>query len=434
MQKALKRFTLPGYVTYYGTTKKVMIPTEYQEKDEELRGVWFSTVGNIDIPRMTNPDEIKQYLLGVINKVKEFNMNTVVFQVRPMNDAFYPSKLNPWSRYITGTEGKDPGFDVFGYFVEEAKKAGITTHAWINPYRVTGQKLDELNMTKQEFLNKLDKKNFARKHPECVISTSLSKLILDPASSKVRKFVTDTVVEIAKNYDIKAIHIDDYFYPYEPIADEDEERKFKESKFDKLSDFRRNNVDKLIKMISQKLKKLEKKIEFGISPFGIYRTNAKFFEKDEVDEASWDKGSNNHKGCFSCYKGLYADVYLWMKKKWIDYVVPQNYFDFSNTKIDEKGEETCRVRYADLAKWWSWAAKKTDTKLYMGQGFYRYSDEGDWSNPEEIINQLRFNQVFPNIKGTLFFTYKNFVEEKVPSAVKARELLKELWKKPAKEI
>jgi len=351
-----------------------------------------------------------------------------------MNDAFYPSKLNPWSRYITGTEGKDPGFDVFGYFVEEAKKAGITTHAWINPYRVTGQKLDELNMTKQEFLNKLDKKNFARKHPECVISTSLSKLILDPASSKVRKFVTDTVIEIAQNYDIKAIHIDDYFYPYEPIADEDEERKFKESKFDKLSDFRRNNVDKLIKMISQKLKKLEKKIEFGISPFGIYRTNAKFFEKDEVDEASWDKGSNNHKGCFTCYKGLYADVYLWMKKKWIDYVVPQNYFDFSNTKIDEKGEETCRVRYADLAKWWSWAAKKTDTKLYMGQGFYRYSDEGDWSNPEEIINQLRFNQVFPNIKGTLFFTYKNFVEEKVPSAVKARELLKELWKKPAKEI
>ena len=100
-----------------------------------------------------------------------------------------------------------------------------------------------------------------------------------------------------------------------------------------------------------------------------------------------------------------------MKKKWIDYVVPQNYFDFSNTKIDEKGEETCRVRYADLAKWWSWAAKKTGTKLYMGQGFYRYSEEGDWSNPEEIINQLRFNQVFPNIKGTCFHI-QNFVEEK----------------------
>lgn len=434
MNKSLKRFTLPGYVTYYGTNKKVMIPTDYQEKDEELRGVWFSTVANIDMDIMTNPDEIKQYLLGVISKVKEFNMNTVVFQVRPMNDAFYPSKLNPWSRYITGVEGKDPGFDVFGFFVEEAKKAGITTHAWINPYRVTGQKLDELKMTKEEFVKTLHKKNFARRHPECVILTEHSKLILDPASQKVRKFVSDTVLEIARNYDIKAVHIDDYFYPYEPIADADEESKFKESKFEKLSDFRRNNVDKLIKMISQKLKKLDKKVEFGISPFGIYRTNSKFFDVGEEDEASWDKGSNNHKGCYSCYKGLYADVYLWMKKKWIDYVVPQNYFDFSNTKIDENGVETCRVRYADLAKWWSWAAAKTKVKLYMGQGFYRYSDVGDWANPEEIINQLKFNQVFPNVKGTVFFTYKNFVEDKHQSAIKARELLKELWTKEVPEI
>ncbi|MDD3170865.1 MAG: family 10 glycosylhydrolase [Bacilli bacterium] len=433
MQKALKRYTLPGYVTYYGTTKKVMIPVEYQEKEEELRGVWFSTVANIDIPQMTDEEKIKEYLLGVIKKVKEYNMNTVVFQVRPMNDAFYQSKLNPWSRYITGVEGKNPGFDVFGFFVEEAKKEGITTHAWINPYRVSTQKLSDLNQTKEEYLKTLDKNNFARRHPECVIETSLTKLILDPSSSKVRKFVTDTVIEIAKNYDIKAVHIDDYFYPYEPIADPLEEEKFKKTKFTKISDFRRNNVDKLIKMISVNLKKLDKKVEFGISPFGIYRTNSKLFD-DLDDEAAWDKGSNNHKGCFSCYKGLYADVYLWMKKKWIDYITPQDYFDFSNTKIDENNQEVCRVRYADLAKWWSWAAKKTGIKLYMGQGIYRYSDEGDWANPEEIINQLKFNTLFPNIMGTMFFTYKNFVEDKYESCVKGRELIKQLWTKPVKEI
>lgn len=431
--KPIKRFTNEGNITYYKSEKEVLVPEVCPEKEEELRGVWFSTVNNIDINKMESVDQYKEYLLSVINKVKEYHMNTIVFQVRPCNDAWYESKLNPWTEFITGKQGKYPGFDVFGWFVEEAKKAGLTVHAWINPYRINSTKLSDLNLTKEEYLNSLDDMNFAKKHPELAIETDLHKLILDPSSEEVRDFVSDTVLEIASNYDVKAVHIDDYFYPYEAIVDPKEDEKFKKSGFNKLSDFRRNNVDKLIKMIHDKLNTLDKKVEFGISPFGIYRTNTKWFK--EPNESSWDKGSDNHFSCYNCYSGLYADVYKWMEEKWIDYVVPQNYFDMDYWKTAEDGTVYEVVKYADLAKFWSWACKETNVKLYMGQGLYRVKeDAGNWSNPEEIINQLKFNSTLDNVLGTVFFTYKNFVSEQDEVLNKTRELLKTVWTKDVNEL
>ena len=421
------------FITYYNSNKKVMLPDEYIEKEEELRGVWVSTVENIDINQTTDPENLKKQLDDIVKTCKEYHLNTIVYQVRPTNDALYKSKLNPYSRYLTGTEGKDPGFDTLEYLINIGKKENIKIHAWINPYRVSVKKLSDLKQTKEEYLNSLDKKNWARKNPDCVIETSLTKLILDPASKKVRKYLCDTVMEIAKNYDVKAIHIDDYFYPYEPISDPNEEEKLKNSKFEKLSDFRRDNVNQLIKKISLSLKKLDKKVEFGISPFGIYRTKDKYFE-DKTSESAWKYGSDNHHGCFSSYAGLYADVYLWMKKKWIDYVVPQVYFDMSNTKLNEEGNEYCRVRYADLVKWWSYVAAHTNIKLYIGQAIYRYSNEGDWANPEEIPNQLKYNQNYDNVLGTIFFTYTDFVDMKRNSLIEGRKILKTLWTKDVEEI
>jgi len=429
--KPIKRFLGEGNVTYFQSDKEVLIG-DYVEKDEELRGVWFSTVGNIDLPKIEEVESYKAYLRGVIAKVKEYNMNTVIFQVRPTNDALYESDLAPWSRFITGEEGKYPGFDVFGYFIEEAKKANITVHAWLNPYRVSGQKFTDLNMTKEEFLNTLHEKNFARKRPDLVIETVLDKLILDPASEEVREYVSDVAYEIASKYDVKAIHMDDYFYPYEEIKDPAEQEKFAKSGFEKLSDFRRNNVDLLIKKMHEKLKTLPRKVEFGISPFGIYRTNKKYFT--EESESAWEKGSNNHHSCYNCYTGLFADVYLWMKEGWIDYVVPQNYFEFDNWKTGKDGTKFELVKYADLAKWWAEISKETNTKLYMGQGLYRYSDEGNWSNSEEIINQLKYNQNYDNISGVIFFTYRDLVKDAPASLVEAREKLKKLWTREVKEI
>jgi len=431
--KPIKKFKEEGFITYFRSDEKVMIPEKYIEKKEELRAVWFSTVANIDIPKLEDVDSYKEYLLGVIKKITEFNLNTVIFQVRPANDAFYKSDLNPWSSFITGDQGKNPGFDVFGWFVEEAKKEGLTVHAWINPYRVALKKLSELKMTKDEYLETLAVNNFARINKHLVIETIGGSLILDPASSEVREFVSDSVLEIARNYDVKAVHIDDYFYPYEEIKDNEEELKFKKSGIKHLDDFRRDNVNKLIKLIHEKLASLPKKVEFGISPFGVYRTNSKYFENKE-DKRAWEHGSNNDFSCFTCYQGLYADVYYWMEKGYIDYVVPQIYFNFDYYRVLEDGSKKEIVKYADLAKWWNWVCEKTGTKLYIGQGLYRVgSGEKSWNDPMEISNQLLFNQTLNNVSGTIFFTYHNLVD-KDDVLNETRENLKLFWTSKAKEI
>jgi uncharacterized lipoprotein YddW (UPF0748 family) len=187
-----------------------------------------------------------------------------------------------------------------------------------------------------------------------------------------------------------------------------------------------------MKLISDKLKTLDKKVEFGISPFGIYRTAKHQFDKNGKD-GGWEQGSNNHYSCYQGYEGLYADVVLWMKNGWIDYVVPQVYFEFDNYVISkEDNSEVERVKYADLVDWWNWICKETKVKLYIGQGLYRYSDKGNWSNSEEIINQLKYNQTADEVKGTVMFTYHNLVDEKFPALVEAREKMKKTWTKDVK--
>lgn len=432
--KPIKRYCFEGNIKYFGSNEDVLIPEKYEEKEEELRGVWVSTVANIDIPRMkeVNVEEIekyKKYLDSIIETVKKYHMNTVVFQVRPVGDALYESELNPWSAVLTGVEGKYPGFDVFKYFCDIAEKNNVKVHAWINPYRAGRVDIVKEGISKQEFIDTLDEKNFARRHPECTVLTNKNLLSLDPSSKEVMEFVSDSVLEIAKKYNVKAVHIDDYFYPYEGINDPDEEKKAEERGFENLGDFRRDNVNKLIEMISDKLKTLDKKVEFGISPFAIYRTKASNFKVEEKPESAWEFGSNNSSACTTCYKGLYADVYLWMKNGWIDYVVPQDYWDLDNTTLDEEGNEKCLVRYADIADWWNDICGKTGVKLYIGQAIYRYSNNGNWANPYEIPNQMLYNQTLKNVDGTVFFTYHNFTDENNEVLAKGRELLLELWTK-----
>ena len=433
--KKINRFIRGGYVNYYDSDKLVEIPETFTEKKQETRGVWFSTVANIDFEVMKDVASFQTYLKGVIQNVKSYHMNTIVFQVRPTNDAFYASKLNPWSRFITGEEDRNPGFDVLEWFIAEAKKEAIDVHAWINPYRVTNIKMSEIGKDKASMLASLSPKNWARQHPECILETSESKLILDPASVEVQDFVTATAYEIAKNYDVKAVHIDDYFYPYEAIIDPKEEEKH-QARYPQLTlaDFRRQNVTDLMKKISDQLKTLPKKVEFGISPFGIYRTNSKQFVKNGK-VGGWEFGSNNHYSCYQGYEGLYADVLLWMKNGWLDYVVPQVYFDFDNYLISkEDGSEVERVKYADLVDWWVEICQQTNTKLYIGQGFYRYSDKGNWSNPEEVPNQLKYNSRFPSIAGTIFFTYRDFAKQTIPAQVQAQAILKTMWTKDVKPL
>ena len=416
----LNKFTQPGEnVRYWHNQEEIDIP-EFKYNESDLRGAWVSNVANIDTPRGLPIEEYKAALDRIINKAAEYNMNALIFQVRPTNDAYYPSKLNPWSRFITGTEGQDPGFDVLEYVINEAGKKGIRIHAWMNPYRVGMKPIDEYG-SKEAYLETLSENNWARLHPEHTILDGLNKVILSPSHPEVIKFVTDSIMEVVNNYDVDGVHIDDYFYPYAKIEEEkemDDYLKYRDTPEQSFDDFRRSNVDKMIKSIHDAMKnslnKKGNKIEFGISPFAIYRSNIL------IDpETGWEKGSFHSKGVLQCYLGLYSDIYRWMKEGWIDYVVPQLYFPF----------ERPDVTYHDLTAWWAEISKETGTKLYTGNAIYQMGnpEKKEWQNPDEIKNQLSFNSNFENIKGSIFFTFRDFFEGENEIKNKALESLKALW-------
>jgi len=425
--KVLKQFGREDDLTFYGSKRVVKVPVEYKQKRKETRGVWFSTVMNMDLKATANTKEgikeAKENIKGVIATCKKYHLNTIVLQVRPTNDALYTSKLNPASRFLNTDhkEGQDPGYDFLACYIEEAKKAGIDIHAWMNPYRVTNTDVSTIG-GKQAWLDSLDDMNFAKKNPDLVIETKLHHLILDPASEKVQDFIKDTVMEIANNYDVKAFHIDDYFYPYDPIMDEFEEEKHQKIAPEmSLDDFRRYNVNMMIKKIHDALATLDKKIEFGISPFAIYRTNSKWYKKAKK-EGGWERGSNNMPGALQGYEApLYSDVYEWMKQGWIDYVTPQCYWGFENYKELEDGTRVDVAKYADIVEWWAKLAKETGTKLYIGMALYRANDEGIWSNDMMIADQLKFNQKYSNIAGFTMFTYNSFVTTKYACFDRMRE-------------
>lgn len=413
----LNKYNSEELVRYWENNEPIELP-EYQPK-EEVRGVWVSNVANIDTPRGLPMDEYKAHLVKIVETVASYNMNKIIFQVRPTNDAFYPSKLNPWSRFITGVEGQDPGFDVLDFVIKEAKKHNIKIHAWMNPYRVSTATLDHLNLTKEEYLNTLAENNFARLHPEHTILDGTNKVILSPAHPEVIDFVTKSIMEVVDNYDVEGVHIDDYFYPYAKIPEELEHEdylKYRLNEDQSLDEFRRMNVDKMIENVHNELKKsfskTNKKVTFGISPFAIYRTHS------SIVEGGWDKGSYNAAGALQCYSELYSDVYKWMKEGWIDYVVPQVYFPF----------ERKDVTYHDLTKWWSERTKETNTTLYIGMGLYQMGSNEVWQNPKEISNQLRFNQNFDNVEGSIFFTYKDLVKGQNEIKDQALDEILKLWK------
>jgi len=414
----LNKYRSEEFVKYWDSEEVVEIP-KYEFRDDSVRGIWVSNVANIDTPIMKDINEYQSYLKNMIATIASYNLNTIIFQVRPNNDAYYASKLNPWSRYITGEEGKDPGFDVLKFVIDEAKKYNIKVHAWMNPYRVSQASLDQLQMTKEEYLNTLAPNNFARIHPEHTILDGANKLILSPSHKEVIDFVTESIMEVVENYDVEGVHIDDYFYPYAKIPEDREMEdylKYRESDDISFDDFRRHNVDKMIKNIHDALKKsfskTSKKVLFGISPFAIYRTNSK------IIPTGWDKGSYNAGGALQCYSELYSDVYNWMVNNWIDYVVPQIYFPF----------ERADVTYHDLTRWWSNIAKETCTTLYIGMALYQMGSNEVWSNPLEIENQLSYNMQYDNIAGTIFFTYHDLVKGQNEIKDEALDTIKKLWK------
>ncbi|WP_313756082.1 family 10 glycosylhydrolase [Tissierella sp.] len=387
--------------------KPIQIPMYVKEQENQLRGVWVSTVFNLDFPAKKGLTELeyKNEYIRLLDNLEALNMNTVIFQVRPKLDAFYKSNINPWSEYLTGKQGLSPSWDPLKWMIEETHKRGMEFHAWFNPYRVT---------TGAEKISDLAPNNWARQNPQYTFSFN-GKLQLNPGEPEVIKHINDSVMEVVEHYDIDAVHFDDYFYPFKSGNSwyaKEEENSFKKygTGFKSRDEWRRNNVDMLIETIHNSIEayniKNEKSVQFGISPFGIWG-HKEFHPEGSIEGI----GSQTPKTSRASYDDQFADTRKWVKSNWIDYIAPQIYWTF-----DEKA-----APYGELVNWWADVVRDTDVNLYIGHANYRKADINNknlsWKNPEEISNQLKFNSLYDEVKGSIFFRYKSLLEnEKNPPA------------------
>lgn len=368
-----------GYTTNAaGTAACSTTPGQAQFPKRQLRAVWVSSVANIDWPTQTglSMDEQKQQFVRILNKVQQMHMNAVVVQIRPTADALYPSKLFPWSQWLTGVQGQDPGYDPLAFMIEEAHKRNIQFHAWFNPYRIS------LGTD----LSKLAPDNPAMLHPAWVISYG-GKLYFNPGLPQVRQYITNGVLEVVNHYDVDGVHFDDYFYPY-PVAgqtfpDQATYRQYG-ADFANIGDWRRANVNKLVQGVDEAIKKVRPYVQFGISPFGVWR-----------NQSTDPTGSATQAGAQD-YDDLYADTRAWIKNNWIDYIVPQIYW---NTGFQP-------AAYDVLVPWWAHEVAGTRVQLYIGMAVYKIGLSGPWSDPRQMPDQLALNLKYPEVTGAMFFSMK----------------------------
>ncbi len=305
-------------------------------------------------------------------------MNAVIVQVRPAADAFYASTLEPWSYWLTGKQGKapEPYYDPLKFMIKEAHRRGMEFHAWCNPYRAV------FNIRKE---SELASYSPVRRHPSWFVTYGTKKFF-NPGLPEVRQYLVKVVKDIVSRYDIDAIHFDDYFYPYrirgKAFPDREAYKKYGNGL--NIGDWRRHNVDTVIEMLAAAIKSVKPYVKFGISPFGVWRNH----DKDP-------EGSLTHAGQTN-YDDLYADVLLWLKKGWIDYVCPQIYWDFNLSAAP----------YGVLLDWW--AHHTYGRQLYIGQGLYRVGGKGAWGKPDEMPRQIEANRSYKKVKGSIYFSAKAF--------------------------
>jgi len=373
-------------VTYYGTSIPIELPLDYVEKDEEIRAVWIATVGNIDIAQHTSEADYKAKIIRMLDTIEDNNFNTVFFQVRPMNDAFYESSLAPYSRYLTGVEGGDPGWDVLGFMIEESHKRGIEFHAWLNPYRVstgTDSKAAQLAL--------LDDDNFAKQNPDLVIVDNAGKLILNPGEPQVQAYIQNVISELMTLYDVDGIHFDDYFYSYNGTNDSEDQEVYNETKEvgQALDDWRRENINTVVEGVYNLVEAYnldnDTHVRFGISPFGIWMSGG-------------TEGSNTATYALQSYQDQYADSKRWVEEGWVHYILPQLYWEFEHSAAP----------FADLVDWWADLTEANDVDLIIGHGFYRYDDDS-WDNDNELLEQLRYISQYDSVIGSSFFSYRTLL-------------------------
>ncbi|GGM14816.1 glycoside hydrolase family 10 protein [Dactylosporangium sucinum] len=355
----------------------------------ELRGIWITTVENIDWPSTPGlPDEqIKAEYRGWLDLAQQRNLNAVFVHVRPSGDALWPSKYAPWSEWITGVRGKAPGFDLMQWMIDETHARNLEFHAWFNPYRGSQPGPNGAGPD----IEALAPDHPLRKHPEWAVvypakGTTGSRLHFNPGIPEARKFVEDSMLEAVERYDVDGVHFDDFFYQY-PVGKQDypDQAAYQQYGGGKSkADWRRDNVNKLVEEMSVRIRQLKPWVKFGISPFGIWRN------------ATTDPQGSPTRGLQS-YDEIYADTRLWVQRQWLDYIVPQLYWNIGFDVAD----------YAKLLPWWVNVVKDTRVQLYIGQADYRVGQSGVWSDPAELDRQLALNRTYPQVTGSVHFSAKS---------------------------
>lgn len=348
----------------------------------EFRGVWVASVVNIDWPSQKNltVEQQKAEFRRLAQSHRARGLNALVVQIRPAADAFYASPYEPWSEWLTGTQGKAPNpyYDPLEFMIAETHALGMEFHAWINPYRAV----------QNTGVQKISSSHISVKKPEWIVSYGIKK-VLNPGIPEVRDYIVKVVMDIVRRYDVDGIHFDDYFYPY-PEANQrfNDDAAFKKygSAFSNRDDWRRDNINQFIKTLSDSINTTKPWVSFGISPFGVWRNKSK------------DPLGSDTRAFIGTYDDLYADVLLWMKEGWIDYVAPQLYWD----------TEFAIASYNTLLPWW--AKHSYGRHLFIGHAAYRVdSNNGGWKNMDQLLIQKKMNRELPQVRGSIFYSSKSMM-------------------------
>ncbi|MER5177887.1 family 10 glycosylhydrolase [Streptomyces sp. NPDC002896] len=363
-------------------------PGSSAQASAEMRGMWLATIANIDWPSRPGLSAAQQRteLLRHLDRAVSRQLNTVILQVRPTADAFWPSPYEPWSASLTGIQGRHPGWDPLGTAVTEAHRRGLELHAWFNPYRVANH----------GDLSRLSSRHPARRHPEWVVKYG-GKLVYNPGLPEVRDFVQTAMLDAVRRYPVDAVHWDDYFYPY-PVAGEvfDDAAAYRRygSGFPNRAAWRRDNTDQLVRGMAARIKQVRPGVRFGISPFGVWRNR------------STDRLGSDTRAGIQTYDDLHADTRKWVRSGWIDYICPQLYWHIGFAAAD----------YAKLVPWWASVVRGTGVRLYLGEALYKAGDPAQpaaWQDPAELSRHVTFANGFREVGGHVFFSAKGVAVDRI---------------------
>ena len=351
----------------------------------EARAAWLATVTNLDWPssRTLSIANQKLELTKLLDSLKLYNVNSVILQIRAECDAFYNSSIEPWSYWLTNSQGTPPSplYDPLQFAIEEAHKRGMELHAWFNPYRAD-RSIGSYPKHPTHVTNA---------HPDWILTfTKVNLKTLNPGLQAVRDHITRVIFDVISRYDIDGVHFDDYFYPYPDngagftgITNEDSLTFVQNPRgFTDIKPWRRDNVNLLIMQVNDTIQSIKPWVKFGISPFGI-----------------WKNGVPTGIIGLDAYSTIYCDAMAWLKAKSIDYLTPQLYWKFGG------GQD-----YARLQPWWADSVAKYGLHYYPGHALYRVNPSdpsGNW-NAEEIPNQIRFDRANSKVQGGVFFRTKSF--------------------------